>query len=107
MTRPSLLVLAAALLGAAAAAPAAVVEGNLDLSFHERASLSAAIDTTRSLDPTLAAQRLVNERLGTWTGTTVQFLNVEHRIGVALNDPGVGVAPAEARPLIRLSLIHI
>jgi len=100
-----ILAMLAGLFAATISAQAAVVEGNLDLSFHERASLSAAINVTRPLDPTLATQRLVNERLGTWTGTTIQFLNVQHRIGVALNDPGVSEAPSEARPLIRVETI--
>jgi len=100
--KTSFIAVLAGLFAATNAAQAAVIEGNMDLSFHERASLTTAIDATRSLDPVLAAQRLVNERLGTWTGTTIQFINVQHRIGVAVNDPGVSVAPSEARPMIRV-----
>jgi len=84
-------------------AAAAVIEGNLALAFHERASLGVALDASRALDPAQAAQRLVNDRLGTWTGTSIEFVNVQHRIGVALNDPGVAVAPAEARQLLRVT----
>lgn len=91
------------LFSAAVPAIAGVVEGNLDLSFHERASLGSDINATVQLEPGGAAQRLVNDRLGTWTGTSVQFLNVQHRVAVAVNDPGVAVAPSEYRPLINVN----
>jgi hypothetical protein len=91
------------LFSAAVPAIAGVVEGNLDLSFQERASLGSDINAIVQLDPGGAAQRLVNDRLGTWTGTSVQLLNVQHRVAVAVNDPGVAVAPTENRPLINVN----
>lgn len=96
--------LGAVLFSVTATPSAAEIEANMSLSFHERASLNAGIDVTKFLDSTLAAQRLVNERLGNWTGTSIQFLPMEYRVAVAVNDPGVGTPPAEDRQLVGVSV---
>lgn len=83
-------------------ARADTIKTNLSQGFDHSASFADGIDASVALNAELATQRLGNDRLGTWTGTTVA-LTVNHAFTVSVQDPGVAVLPAEARQLFRIT----
>nr|WP_315479684.1 PEP-CTERM sorting domain-containing protein [uncultured Rhodoferax sp.] len=70
-------------------------------SFNQSASFADGLDLALLTDTTIISQRMVNDRLGTWTGTTLT-LELAYGHTVSIFDPGVAAPPGANRNLLQV-----